>query len=68
VTLSWPDAGLGVRYQVSVQGVIGIKQQTVHSDSVTLSGLQPGSYLATVVPANLRHGTGPGAQVTFIIP
>jgi hypothetical protein len=68
VTLSWPDVGLGVRYQVSVQGVIGAKQQTVRSNSATLSGLQPGSYLATVVPANLRHGTGPGAQVTFTIP
>jgi hypothetical protein len=71
VTLSWPDAGLGVRYQVSVfaLGAGGYSQQTtVRSLSATLSGLQSGGYLAKVVPANLRQGTGPGAQVTFTVP
>jgi hypothetical protein len=71
VTLSWPDAGLGVRYQVYLlaPGAVGYSlQATVHSDSATLSGLQAGTYLVRVVPANLRRGTGPGGQVTFTVP
>jgi len=70
VTLSWPDAGLGVRYRVYVMvpGVPGyVKQATVRSDGATLSGLPAGTYLARVVPANLRQDTGPAAQVTFTI-
>jgi hypothetical protein len=71
VTLSWPDAGLGVRYQVYLlaPGAAGYaRQATVRSDSATLSGLRAGTYLARVVPANQRQSTGPAAQVTFTVP
>jgi hypothetical protein len=71
VTLSWPDSGLGVRYQVFVfaPGADGYSlQATVRSDSTTLSGLRSGTYLVKVVPANLKQGTGPGADVTFTVP
>jgi hypothetical protein len=71
VELSWPDAGLGVRYQVYLllPGAAGYSlETTVRSDSATLSGLQAGIYLARVVPANLHHDTGAAAQVMFTIP
>jgi hypothetical protein len=71
VVLSWPDAGLGVRYQVYLlaPGAAGYaRQATVRSDSATLSGLRAGTYLARVVPANQRQSTGPAAQVTFTVP
>lgn len=67
VTLSWPGAGLGLRYQVTVQGP-GQKQVTVRADSATVSGLPAGAYLARVVPVNLKQQTGSGAQVSFVIP
>ena len=67
VTLSWPGAGLGLRYQVTVQGP-GQKQVTVRADSATVSGLPAGTYLARVVPVNLKQQTGSGAQVSFVIP
>jgi hypothetical protein len=67
VTLSWPGAGLGLRYQVMVQGP-GQKQVTVRADSATVSGLPAGTYLARVVPVNLKQQTGSGAQVSFVIP
>jgi len=67
VTLSWPGAGLGLRYQVTVQGP-GRKQVTVRADSATVSGLPAGTYLARVVPVNLKQQTGSSAQVSFVIP
>jgi hypothetical protein len=67
VTLSWPGAGLGLRYRVTVQGP-GQKQVTVRADSATVSGLPAGAYLARVVPVNLKQQTGSGAQVSFVIP
>ena len=67
VTLSWPGAGLGLRYQVTVQGP-GQKQVMVRADSATVSGLPAGAYLARVVPVNLKQQTGSGAQVSFVIP
>lgn len=66
VTLSWPSAGLGLRYQVTLQGPAG-KQVTVRSPRSALSGLPSGTYLARVVPVNLKQQPGPGAQVTFTI-
>lgn len=66
VTLSWPGAGLGLRYQVTVQGP-GRKQVTVRSDRATVSGLPSGTYLARVVPVNLKQQAGSGAQVSFVI-
>jgi hypothetical protein len=67
VTLSWPGAGLGLRYQVTVQGP-GQKQVTVRADSTTVSGLASGPYLARVVPVNLKQQAGSGAQVSFTVP
>ncbi|HEX5303863.1 MAG TPA: hypothetical protein VFW50_43400 [Streptosporangiaceae bacterium] len=67
VTLGWPGAGLGLRYQVTVQGP-SQKQVTVRADSATVSGLPAGTYLARVVPVNLKQQTGSSAQVSFVIP
>jgi len=69
VALSWPAAGLGVRYQVIVQGAAGdVHRVTVRSPGATVTGLRPGTYLARVVPANTKHWTGPAAEVTFTVP
>jgi hypothetical protein len=71
VALSWPDAGLGVRYHVYLLDP-GATNYTLatnsRSASTVLSGLHSGTYTASVVPANLRGGTGPAAQVTFTVP
>jgi len=67
VALSWPGAGLGLRYQVTVRGMT-VKQVTVRSDSATVSGLPSGTYLARVVPVNLKQQAGSGAQVSFTVP
>jgi hypothetical protein len=67
VTLTWPGAGLGLRYQVTVRGP-GQKQVTVRADSATGSGLKSGRYVARVVPVNLKQQSGSGAQVAFVIP
>jgi hypothetical protein len=79
VTLSWPDAGLGIGYHVYVRppGAAGYRLRstvryvlstTTRSVSVTLSGLEPGNYLAKVVPYNLRQTVGGAARVTFTVP
>ena len=71
VTLSWPDAGLGLTYHVYLQGPGesgGSPVATANADSATITGLQPGSYLAKVVPVNFKERTGPAAKVTFKIP
>jgi hypothetical protein len=71
VTLSWPDAGLGVRYQVYLLkpgSFVYTLVTTARSDGATISGLASGSYQARVEPANLRQGTGPAAQVPFTVP
>jgi hypothetical protein len=79
VTLSWPDAGLGIGYHVYVRppGAAGytlrstvryVLSTTTRSVSVTLSGLEPGNYLAKVVPYNLRQTVGGAARVTFTVP
>ena len=41
---------------------------TAYHDGATLTGLQPGSYAARVVPANFRKYRGRGAKVTFTVP
>jgi len=70
-TLTWPDAGLGVRYQVYLlapaSGVLRLVK-TVQSDGVTITGLSPGTYQAQVTPANFRQQTGPPARVQFQVP
>jgi hypothetical protein len=67
VTLSWPDAGLGLHYRVYLQGPGGSSVQTVYADHATITGLQPGSYQVKVVPVNLKKKTGPAATVTFSV-
>jgi hypothetical protein len=71
VTLSWPDAGLSIRYRVYLQGPGepgGIPVATAYSDSATITGLQPGRYQAKVVPVDFKSKTGPAARVTFTVP
>jgi hypothetical protein len=68
VTLSWPDAGLGVRYQVYLQGPVDIPAVTEYGTSATMTGLRSGSYLARVVPVNTRQAGGTSAETTFVVP
>jgi hypothetical protein len=70
VTLSWPDAGLSIHYRVYLQGPgePGTAVATAYGDSTTITGLQPGSYQARVVPVNFKQKTGRAARVTFTVP
>jgi hypothetical protein len=71
VTLSWPDAGLGVRYRVYLQGPGepgDTPVATAYADGATITGLRPGDYQAKVVPVNFKKHTGPAAEVTFTVP
>ncbi|HEV2259722.1 MAG TPA: hypothetical protein VGS06_41970 [Streptosporangiaceae bacterium] len=71
VTLSWPDAGLGIGYRVYLQGPGesgGIPVASPSANGATITGLQPGTYLAKVVPVNFKQRTGRAARVTFTIP
>ena len=71
VTLSWPDAGLGIHYRVYLQGPGepgGSPVTTVYANHATITGLQPGKYQARVVPVNFKKKTGPAARVTFTVP
>lgn len=71
VTLSWPDAGLRLRYHVYLRGPgepgdtpVKITQKT----GVTITRLQAGDYQATVMPVNFKKQTGRAAKVTFTVP
>ena len=69
--LSWPDAGLGLRYLVYLTGPGQPGDSpvtTAYHDDAVLTGLRPGRYVARVVPANLRKYRGRGAKVTFTVP
>jgi hypothetical protein len=71
VRLSWPGAGLGVRYLIYLQrpGEPGRSPvTTAYHDGATFTGLRPGRYVARVVPANFRNYTGRAAEVTFTVP
>jgi hypothetical protein len=71
VTLSWPDAGLGIHYRVYLQGPGepgGTPVATAYAHGATITGLQPGDYQATVVPVSFKTKTGPAARVTFTVP
>ena len=71
VRLSWPDAGLGVRYLIYLNGPGQPGDRpvtTAYHDGATLTGLRPGSYRARVVPVNFKQQTGQAAEVTFTIP
>ena len=47
---------------------VTVRSSTTYHHGVTVSGLQPGSYVARVVPANVRKYRGRGAKVTFTVP
>jgi hypothetical protein len=71
VTLSWPDAGLRLRYHVYLSGPgqpgdtpVKITQKT----GVTITGLQAGDYQASVMPVNFKKQNGRAAKVTFTVP
>jgi hypothetical protein len=70
VSLSWPDAGLGIHYRVYLQGPgePGTPVATPDADSATITGLLSGRYQATVAPVNFKNKTGPAARVTFTVP
>jgi hypothetical protein len=68
VALSWPDVGLGMRYSVSLRGPRDTPAATAYRNSATIRGLQPGSYVARVVPVNFKKQTGRGSEVTFTVP
>jgi hypothetical protein len=68
VTLTWPDAGLDVRYRVYVQGPSDIPVTRTSVAGATIAGLRPGRYRAKVVPVNLYQYTGSAAEVTFTVP
>jgi hypothetical protein len=70
VRLSWPEAGLGVRYLIYPQGPgrPGVSPVTrTYRAGATFSGLPPGRYVARVVPGNFRKYKGRGATVTFTV-
>ena len=71
VRLSWPDAGLDLRYLVYLKGPGQPGDRpvtTAYHEGATLAGLRPGRYVARVVPANFRKYQGRGAKVTFTVP
>jgi hypothetical protein len=68
VKLTWPDAGLGVRYLVYLQGPTDIPAAPAYGHGTTLTGLRPGAYLARVVPVNTKLEGGRSAQTTFVVP
>jgi hypothetical protein len=71
VTLSWPDAGLGLLYRVYLQGPadpVETKVAVAYGDDVTITDLPPGSYRARVVPVNFARHTGTAAGATFTVP
>jgi hypothetical protein len=71
VTLSWPNAGLRLRYHVYLRGPGesgGAPVKITQKDDATVTGLQPGDYQATVVPVNFKQQTGRAAKVTFTVP
>ncbi len=72
VRLTWPSAGLGLRYRVlvssSASGGFALAR-IVHSPGVTLTGLTRGATdQFEVVPANLKRQRGPGQIITARVP
>jgi hypothetical protein len=71
VALSWPDAGLRLRYHVFLRGPGesgGTPLRITQKTGATITGLRPGDYQATVVPVNFKKQTGRSAKVTFTVP
>jgi len=67
VALSWPDVGLGMRYDIYLQGPGRVPMTIAYHNGATITGLPPGEYQATVVPVNFRKVTGTSAEVTFTV-
>jgi hypothetical protein len=69
--LTWPSAGIGLKYQVYLSGGSGgvVRVRTVSATRVTLTGLTHGlTYQVQVVPTSIYSATGPAAEVTVRIP
>jgi hypothetical protein len=70
VTLTWPDLGLGIHYQVYLQAPGDPAYRlvkSIRSTSVTITGLQPATYQARVVPLNSRQTPGSPVQTIFTV-
>jgi hypothetical protein len=71
VRLTWPPAGIGMRYRVYVSsGSQGLRyMRTVSSHRVTVTGLTSGLiYTFEVVPENIHADTGPAAYTSAQLP
>jgi hypothetical protein len=63
--LSWPSAGIGLRYRVYRKTPSGwVKVGTVWPAQITITGLSTGSYEFEVVPVNVYSSTGQAGYVT----
>jgi hypothetical protein len=63
--LSWPSAGIGLRYRVYRKAPSGwVKVGTVWPAQITITGLSTGSYEFKVVPVNIYASTGQAGYVT----
>jgi hypothetical protein len=63
-TLSWPSAGIGLRYRVLVMSPVGsyVPARPVARPRATITGLDPGlTYQFEVVPLNIYGDPGPPA-------
>jgi hypothetical protein len=71
VRLTWPSAGIGMRYRIylgSVSGSVGYLR-TVSAPRVTLTGLAPGrTCRVQVVPESIHSVTGSAADISVRIP
>ncbi len=69
--LSWPSAGVGLRYRVYLESPSGawVEVGTVSSPRITVSGLIGGlTYQFEVQPVNVYAGTGQAAYATVRVP
>jgi hypothetical protein len=68
--LSWPSAGIGMRYRVYRETAAGwVKVGTVWPAQITVSGLASGgTYEFEVVPVNIYSSTGQAGFVTAHVP
>jgi len=63
--LSWPSAGIGLRYRVYRKTPSGwVKVGTVWPAQITITGLSTGSHEFEVVPVNVYSSTGQAGYVT----
>jgi hypothetical protein len=69
--LTWPSAGLGLKYRVYLLNASGsyVRVTTVWRPRATVTGLSPGTtYQFQVVPTNIYDNTGPPAYAAVQIP